>query len=468
MNRKIIPLGIMLSLICCSTTIDAIVYNQQVIVASAEESTNGTCGENVTWNLDSNGTLTLSGTGDMEDFSLFSKEPWYNIRENINTVIIQDGIQNIGKNAFAFCYNIVSVEIPDSVTSIGDSAFLGCTALESVTIPENVTTIGSSAFRGCDTITDIYIPKSVISIGTLTFYPSASLESIQVAEDNTMYTSIDGVLYNKQVTSLIAYPNNKKDTIYTMPNTVKSVGNLVFDLCTNLEVINLPASIISLYENKFYGCTSLYEINVYEEGSKYYSSKDGVLFNANMTEILRYPPAKQDTYYSIPDTVTTIQRDTFRGNPYIESVIIPEGVEIITPFVLTDCSNLKNVYIPVSVTTIDNSAFANSYEPFTVYYQGTEEQWNSIQNNNSTYSREHLDNAIIYYNSIPDDVPKNDSILIGDINTDGSINGLDLITLKKYILDIDNTIDYLKADINNDSFVDILDYLKLKNILLTQ
>lgn len=109
-------------------------------------SDSGTCGKNLTWTLDEGGTLTISGTGAMGDYS-YNAMPWYDYRNSIKTAVIEDGVTSIGDRAFWECNSLESVNIPDSVTSIGNSAFAYCVSLESVTIGNNVTSIGNSAFE---------------------------------------------------------------------------------------------------------------------------------------------------------------------------------------------------------------------------------------------------------------------------------------------------------------------------------
>ncbi len=107
---------------------------------SAAEIDSGTCGEDVTWSLDENGTLTISGTGDM------SGNPWFSYMDLIKKVVIKDSVTSIGGGAFSGCTGLTSITIPDSVTSIGDRAFYGCSGLTSITIPDSVTSIGDGAF----------------------------------------------------------------------------------------------------------------------------------------------------------------------------------------------------------------------------------------------------------------------------------------------------------------------------------
>ena len=138
----------------------------------------GSCGENVTWTLTADGTLTISGTGAMTDYTYDSRSPWYSCRTYIKRVVMQQGVTSIGDHAFWDCSGLTSVTIPDGVTSIGDSAFSGCAALTSVEIPNGVTAIGGSTFSNCIRLAKVTIPKSVTSIGKNAFYYCESIADV--------------------------------------------------------------------------------------------------------------------------------------------------------------------------------------------------------------------------------------------------------------------------------------------------
>ena len=139
----------------------------------------GTCGDNLTWTL-SNGILTISGTGAMKDYTYDNKPtaPWYSYSSSIKTVIIEDGVTNIGNYAFAYCSSLTSITIPNSVTSIGYHAFEYCSSLTSISIPNSVTSIRFLAFFRCTGLTSITIPTSVTSIEYEAFEYCSSLTSV--------------------------------------------------------------------------------------------------------------------------------------------------------------------------------------------------------------------------------------------------------------------------------------------------
>ena len=136
-------------------------------------------------------------------------------------------VTTIGNKAFGGC-SLASIYIPNSVTTIGELAFFHCSSLASVNIPNSVTTIGEEAFWWCSSLASIYIPNSVTTIGAGAFAPCHSLASIGVASDNPNYIGIDGVLFNKDKTTIVAYPTGKDGSEYTIPNSVTTIGESAF------------------------------------------------------------------------------------------------------------------------------------------------------------------------------------------------------------------------------------------------
>ena len=162
MTRRILISLIALLVLLCGIA----VAEGATIVASGDCSTDDS---NVIWALDSEGTLTISGKGEMEDYVWISDVPWYSNRESIKTAVIENGVTSIGESAFYNCSSLSSITIPDGVTSIGNYAFGGCSSLSSITIPEGVTSIGDHAFSGCSSLSSITIPEGVTSIGEAAF-----------------------------------------------------------------------------------------------------------------------------------------------------------------------------------------------------------------------------------------------------------------------------------------------------------
>ena len=227
----------------------------------------GTCGakgSNLTWTLDSEGVLTISGSGDMHGYGS-SDAPWYGSRSRVKSAVIAEGVTSIGESAFENCRSLTSVTIPNSVTSIGGCAFDECWSLTSVTIPDSVTSVGAYAFLGCTSLTSVTIPNSVTSIGGGAFAWCTSLTGIWVTEGNSHYSSdASGVLFSKDKTTLVQYPG--AFAAYAIPDSVTSIGAGAFGGCTSLTSVTIPDSVTSIGDGAFASCTSL--TDVYYAGSE--------------------------------------------------------------------------------------------------------------------------------------------------------------------------------------------------------
>ena len=195
----------------------------QVNADDVNTDTSGTCGENITWELDSEGTLTISGSGDMANYE-YDGSPFYE-RTDIKNVIISDGVTGIGENVFYKCTALASVNIPESVTSIGKEAFYNCSGLTSVTIPDLVTIIGGWTFHDCSGLTSVTIPNSVTSIERFAFVGCSALKSI------------------------------------TIPDSVKIIDFGAFNDCTSLTSVTIPDSVTSI-DSVFINCSDLTDITI--------------------------------------------------------------------------------------------------------------------------------------------------------------------------------------------------------------
>ena len=232
------------------------------IAASAASSGNcGDSGSNVTWLLDDNGTLTISGSGKIEDYRSDIDQPWYSNRSDITSVVIEPGVTSIGSLAFYKCSNLTSITIPSGLTSIGEMAFFNCSALTSVTIPNGVISIGNFAFGSCTGLKSITIPSSVTSIENNIFQDCTGLTNITVDSSNPSFCSESGVLFNKDKTTLIYCPRRKTGS-YTIPDGVTAIGDYAFYYCSGLTSVTIPSSVTSIGESAFQHCTGLTSITI--------------------------------------------------------------------------------------------------------------------------------------------------------------------------------------------------------------
>ena len=189
----------------------------------------GTCGANLTWTLDDQGVLTISGTGPMNRYT-----GWDGLHDQIGQVIIGSGVTSITEKAFSACHSLTDVTMPNSVTSIGQSAFYGCNRLRTITFSQSVTSIASGTFGGCSSLTSFMVPEGVTSIGAGAFSNCSSLKNISIPfgitsiESNAFYgcSSLTGILLPNSVTSIdnYAFANCSSLLTMTVPNKVTSIG----------------------------------------------------------------------------------------------------------------------------------------------------------------------------------------------------------------------------------------------------
>ena len=346
-------------------------------VTSAWADDSGTCGTSLTWSyVESTHTLTISGTGAMTDYS-YGETPWFDYIDYITNIVIGDGVTTICEDAFSYCDGLTTVTIPNSVTTIGENAFYGCVYLKTVTIGSGVTSIGESAFESCNSLTEI-----------------------TVSGENLYYKSVDNVLFTKDGTRLIKYPEGITATSYTIPNDVETIGDRAFissnlteviipegvetigdfaftncpvtELtipnsvttigkyafinCEYLKTLNIGSGVTSIGNGTCYGCTSLTEITV--SGGTHFKSVDNVLFSYDGKTLVQYPVGSTATSYTIPDGVETIGANAFDSSSNLTTVTIPNGVTTIGYGAFSYCDGLTTMNIPSSVTSIGERQFA--------------------------------------------------------------------------------------------------------------
>ena len=284
-------------------------------------------------------------------------------------------VTSIGERAFYGC-NIFSVILPEGVTTIGSYAFGSC-ELVSITLPESLTSIEWGAFSNCSMLPSITLPKNLASIGEYAFQACLSLREINVVVENEHYASYEGVLFSKDLTTLITCPQGKSGE-YIVPNGVTTIGDYSFYSCWSLSSITLPESVTSIGDFSFFDCWVLTEINVAVE-NKNYASLEGVLFSKDLTTLIKYPEAKTGDYtvpngvvsigdyafyrctlltcIELPTSVTSIGNYAFSQCYSLTSVILPESLTLIGEGAFESCENLLSITLPTGLTSIGNAVF---------------------------------------------------------------------------------------------------------------
>ena len=316
---------------------------------------------------------------------------------NLKEIYIPSSVTYIGSEAFSYCYSLSSIDvdsnskgyisvdgvlmdigktrimqypagkegdsyaIPGNVWYILNSAFAG-SKLKSITLQNSVSYIYDYAFKNCKNLTSFTVSSNITSIGSYAFDGCTALEKFEVDENNSAFTSVDGVLFNKSKTKIVRYPSAKTDESYSIPKTVTYIEygsfadcvNLTsvripssfyyfrdeaFRGCTGLTKITLPASMTSVGSRTFEGCTALESISISSENI-YYSSKDGVLFDKTKSRIHYYPQGKADSAYTIPNSVTLIDKRAFYGADNLTKLVIPNSVTEIREDAFIECDNL--------------------------------------------------------------------------------------------------------------------------------
>jgi len=324
-------------------------------------------------NVEVIGESVFSGCSTLESINIGNKvttigKNAFKDCKNLTSLNIGGSVLTIADKAFWNCYNMKTLVIDDGVQSIGVNAFGACLSLTAINLPDSVTTIGNGAFRQCSALTSITMGPIVDSIGTGPFLYCDKLESIEVNADNTSYSSIDGVLFNKNQTLLIAFPQAKTGS-YAVPDSVTGIDDTAFSHCS-LTSITIGENVANIEKEPVVGTITfqysgkLASIEVNADNTNY-SSAGGVLYNKDKSALMYCPAAIPDLSFIIPDTVKTIEKGAFFDCKKLEQVTIPAGVETIK-FCALNCP-IPTIYLLGNAPTLENGAFSPNTS---IYYFG--------------------------------------------------------------------------------------------------
>ena len=341
MRKRILSL---LLAIIMTISLGVVAFADEAIVAS------GNCGANddkLTWTLTSNGTLTISGEGEMKDYA---DGEWEDRKSEIKKIVIESGVTEIGCSAFTDCTSLTDVVIPDSVTCIDNSAFLRCTNLSEISLPDSVIRLGSGVFEDCTNLKSVRLPQNLTSIPYRFFFGCSRLKSISLPDSVTQIGEaafgfcdlqeqvVQEIVSSDNITHIDARAFEGNKNIYTV-----HIGkNVEYIQTETFNYMSTPS---------FHDCTNLTSITVSPENQTY-TSINGLLCSKDGRSLLYVPVG-------------------ISGR-----LDVPAGIETIGGEAMHYAFSIKIVHIPKSVKKIGSDAFP--IECTDVYYDGTEEQWNEI------------------------------------------------------------------------------------------
>lgn len=296
-------------------------------VSAAEEPMTGVCGENMTYTLDLNTkTLTITGTGEMDDFGQsgeFMIHPagaseWHLYHDRIETIRIEEGVTTVGNQAFYNFSALTRVELPESLTKIGSSAFAGCVKLPEIRLPSNLQDLAGHALYKCENIKSLTIPAALTEFSPLSVSGCIGLSAFDVAEGNPAFAVRDGILFSKDGSILVCYPQGKDGDSYAVPDEVKEIGDAAFQ-AAKIKTISLPDGLIKL--------------------------GDGAFVGSGLTEFI------------LPTTVSAVPEDLLGSCAALGKVTLHEGVTAIGDGAFFECAALEKIDLPAGLQRIGNYAF---------------------------------------------------------------------------------------------------------------
>ena len=370
----------------------------------------GTC-ENVNWSIDMNGNMTISGVGEIHNFTMGEynrKSFWKEYGKYVRTLTVEEGITHIGEDAFSDFTILKTVNLPSTLKTIGVAAFGRCASLTDINFPEGLEQIDRQAFKACSSLVSVTLPNTVELLAGA-FMDCKNLQHINLPNalesyNARVFANCPRLLIAELPASLTKIIDNAFEytnigTEMVIPNTVTYIGQGAFSRST-VEKVFIPASVTEIRHNAFKYAFRLKEIEVDPNNPKFYS-KDGVLFSKDTDELCAYPNGNPQTSYEIPEGVWGLCHEAFMGSQYLEYVKCPTTLGFINTYAFqnlpvlrkltfqnglgqlsistfADCPQLESVTFGHTIYDLGSEANENSPHLTDYYFNGTEEEWAKV------------------------------------------------------------------------------------------
>jgi len=373
----------LLSLFIALSMIMTILPMNMTVFASSTD-LQGTCGDNLTWVLQDNGVLVISGEGPMADYRN-SSAPWvevsYLAEIPIEQVVFEEGVTEISNYAFAWMGELKHVSFSSTVSKIYDSTFVSCMSLQTFEVTED------NAYFSSDDTGVLYdknktmvmqypsgnpessytLPASVTQFNTRAFTGAKNLEQIEVENGSTAFSSLNGVLFSADETKLVIYPGGNPSNSYTIPDGVTTVCEFAFEEANSLTNVDFPTTLTTIEHMAFGDCFALTEVVLPD--------------SVTVVESQAFAGCMNLRDVTLSANLTEIDSEMFTCCETLEEIEIPDGVTAIWHYAFDRCTNLSRVVIPVSVDTIYDEAFGEC-DNLTIFgYAGSYAQTYAEDNN---------------------------------------------------------------------------------------
>lgn len=406
-------------IICVIMCVSVFILSTPVAFAA---SYNGTCGSNVRWALNTgSGVLTISGFGNMSDYSLNTAPGWDRYQSYVKYVVFEDGVTSAGAYSFynggngAKYKKLVSVDF-GSVANIKDYAFRGCASLSSFSGCDSVSRIGNQAFRGCTGITEfpfshaeetgngsfcgctsittLSVPDTLSLIGSEAFEGCTGIESLTLSSGvasagNRAFadcTGITEIIFDSEYLNTVGegvFENSgaAEGITLTVGDAVSAIPEKIFSYCRSLTTVEgcssvstigaeafahtgltdffVTESVISIDYSAFADCMSLTAFTVDEDNEEFSATPAGILMNKSGIQLIRYPGGKTDISYTVPSSVTSLAEGAFRECRYLERFNSGSGITQISTKCFANSPALETVSLSTKVTMVKDYAFIN-------------------------------------------------------------------------------------------------------------